>query len=111
MLRLDSRHIWAPHIFEKTLLRRGIESQITSGVAVDDTKIVVQGVPNNVIRHVAHTMDLESESRVDLPIPDTTFQRFDFLWSSRNCSRIQSTLFGRQLVEPLREFHDEVVAL
>jgi len=55
-----------------------IEGQISSGAATDDTEVVVQGLPNDVIRHVARTTDLELESLVDLPIPDTTFQGFDF---------------------------------
>ena len=124
MLRLDSRDIWTPHVFEEdTLLRREIESQITSGAAADDTQVVVQGPPNDIIRHGAQTVDLESKSWVDLPVSNAALQsfdldlcyggveHFDFLWSSGDCSRIQSTLFGRQLVEPLKEFDDEVVAL
>jgi len=100
-----------------------VGSQVTSGTAVDNTQIVVQGLPNRVIRYVARTMDLESESRVGLLTSDAAFQRFsfdlcygrlerfDFLWGSRNGSRIQYTLFVRQSVEPLEEFDDEVVAL
>ena len=90
-----------------------------SGAATDDTQIVVQGLPNRVIRYVART----TESRVRLLVSDTAFQRFDFglccdrlecfyfLWGSGNGSRIKPTLFGRQLVEPLKKFDDEVATL
>jgi hypothetical protein len=50
VLGLDSWHVRAPDVFEEdALLRREIQSKVSSGTPAHDTQIVVQGLPNNVV--------------------------------------------------------------
>lgn len=68
-------------------------------------------------------MNLETKPRVNLLISNSTFQGFDFdlcngglehpdlFRRGWNGGRIKPSLFGRHLVEALKELDDEVVAL
>lgn len=50
VLRLDTRYVWSPHVFEEdALFRREVERKISSSAPAYDTEIVVQSPPNNVV--------------------------------------------------------------
>jgi len=126
MLGLDSRYVRVPCVFEKdALLHVEVESNGSSGAMANNTQVVVEGPPNDIVRcAVVCTVDLESESRVYLLVPDGAVQGFNFdprhgrlehldlLWRGSNYrGRVQPPLVGHQVIESLEEFNDEVLVL
>ena len=125
VLRLGSLYIRAPHVLEEdALLCREIECKISSSARANDTDIVVQGHSNDIMRHLfTRPKDLESEPwllaqnsnalfrEFDIDLRYCRFEQLDFLLRGKNCGRIKATLFGCQLVEPLKELDHEAVVL